>query len=224
MARNNSKMGAKVQAELVEIRPDLRQYIETEIFPLYTENDDGHQLNHVFYVLRRALKFAKQFVNLDPEIIYAAVAYHDVCHHFDKDHHEALGAEKFWQDMKMQEFFDEKQRRLIRDVIADHRSSSEHVPINDYSKTLRSADCNTNVDSALRRTHAYTVRFYPELDEDGILRRGYEHIREKFSLENGYAKSYVDDPEYDHFKREIQVLIRDPGLFAQRYWAVNRKK
>lgn len=206
---------------MLKIRPELRNYIETKIFPQYAQNEEGHQIRHIQYVMRRAFKFANQFENLDPEIIYVAAAYHDICHHLDKDNHETLSAEKFWQDVEMREFFDNNKRRLIRDVIADHRSSSEQEPINDYSKILRSADCNTDVDSALRRTHTYTIRYYPGLKNDEILQRGYTHIKEKFNDENGYSKSYVNDPEYDQFKHEIQEFIREPKKFAERYWLVN---
>lgn len=45
-------------------------------------------------------------------MIYAIAAFHDIAHHIDKDNHEVLSAEIFYQNAKMKEFFNEEQRKI----------------------------------------------------------------------------------------------------------------
>ena len=39
------------------VNPELKKYIETEIFPEYAKNDWGHQIHHINYVIRRSFGF-----------------------------------------------------------------------------------------------------------------------------------------------------------------------
>ena len=42
------------------INKDLKEYIETYIFPSYEKNDEAHNLEHIKYVIDRSLKFASK--------------------------------------------------------------------------------------------------------------------------------------------------------------------
>ena len=75
------------------ITPELIQYIQTEIFPKYAQNDRGHQMDHIHYVIRRSLLFMDQFEDLNADMVYTIAAFHDIAHHRDKDNHEVLSAE-----------------------------------------------------------------------------------------------------------------------------------
>ncbi len=52
-----------------EVNKDLLKYIETEILPIYENNDSGHGINHIKYVLNRCLMFSKQFSDIDINMI-----------------------------------------------------------------------------------------------------------------------------------------------------------
>lgn len=73
-----------------EVNKELIKYIEKEILPLYDKNDKGHGITHIKYVTERCFKLLKQFSNINKDMLYAIVAFHDIAHHIDKDKHEIL--------------------------------------------------------------------------------------------------------------------------------------
>lgn len=203
------------------INSELRLYIENNILPQYALNDKGHSAEHIEYVTRRSLLFAEQFESIDINMVYVIASYHDIAHHIDKKIHEQLSAEIFYSDEEMKKYFTDSQRITIRQAIEDHRASLETEPRSDYGKIISSADRSTDADEFLRRTHAYTLRYFPGCSETEALGRGYEHTSQKYGKE-GYAKHYVRDEEYEKFRADIENLISDRGAFDRRYREVNR--
>lgn len=203
-----------------EVNKQLRQYVEKKIFPIYKNNDSGHNIEHIQYVIKRSFNFAKQFENVDFNMVYVIASFHDLAHYIDKDNHEVLSAKLFYEDDKMKEFFDNNQRKIIKEAIEDHRASLEYEPRSIYGKIVSSADRNVDIISSLKRTHAYTTRHYPELDLDQMIVRAYKHISKKFG-ECGYAKMWCKDEEFDQFKEDTQQLLKDLYIFGVKYMEVN---
>lgn len=203
-----------------EINKYLKQYIEKEILPIYEKNDEGHSVDHINYVANRCIKFAKQFDNIDINMIYVSAVFHDIAHHIDKDNHELLSAKIFYEDKKMKEFFNIEQRKIIKEAIEDHRSSLDHVPRNDYGKILSSADRTTNISMAIKRTHSYTKKHYPNLNLSEQIERAFKHINKKYG-DGGYSKSYVIDEDYNKFLIDINNLLNDKNLFIHKYMDIN---
>ena len=204
----------------MKIKKELQEYVENNIFPIYEKNDAGHGLEHIKYVIKRSLEFAEQFGNIDINMVYVIASFHDIAHHIDKDHHEVLSASIFYEDEKMKEFFNNEQRKIIKEAIEDHRASLETEPRSDYGKIISSADRNTDIISSLKRTHAYTLKHYPNMDLVGMINRAYEHISKKFGSD-GYAKIYCYDKDYENFKKDVETLIKDKYGFAVKYMEVN---
>ena len=202
------------------ININLINYIEKNIFPEYSKNDDGHNLAHIKYVINRCIKFAKQFDDIDLNILYTIAAFHDITHHIDKNNHEVLSANIFYENEDMKQFFTEEERMIIKEGIEDHRASSENIPRSDYGKIISSADRSTDVNEFLRRTHAYTLKHTPEATLEQMLIRAYNHTLDKYG-DNGYAKHYVVDDEYNEFRNEISNLLSDRNLFNAEYLKVN---
>lgn len=199
---------------------ELRKYIENFILPQYEKNDAGHSLEHIEYVVRRCLAFADQFENIDPDIIYTVAVFHDIAHHIDKKNHENLSAELFYADEEMKKFFSHEERLLIKEAIEDHRASLDREPRSDYGKIISSADRSTDAEDFLRRTHAYTLRHFPESTAKEILDRAFDHTFLKYGS-NGYAKHYVQDEEYDAFRDYINNLLKDRKSFDKKYREIN---
>lgn len=42
------------------INPELQNYIETEIFPLYERNEPSHGINHIHTVINRSPEYCKR--------------------------------------------------------------------------------------------------------------------------------------------------------------------
>ena len=67
------------------INRELKDYIEQQILPIYENNDSGHATEHIQYVVKRSLRFASQFPNINLEMVYVIASFHDIAHHIDKD-------------------------------------------------------------------------------------------------------------------------------------------
>lgn len=204
----------------MQINPELQKYLTENVLPEYAKNDSGHSAEHIEYVIRRSLDFARQFENADTNMVYAIAVYHDIAHHIDKKNHEKLSAQIFFEDEKMKRFFTDEQRVVIKEAIEDHRASLDGSPRSDYGKIISSADRSTDADEFLRRTHAYTLKYFPEISEAEIVDRAYEHTLDKYG-KKGYAKHYVEDREYSVFRKYIDTLLQDREIFERKYREVN---
>ena len=205
------------------INKDLENYIRTQILPQYKKNDSGHSLEHIDYVMKRCFKFAEQFKNIDFNMLYTIATFHDIAHHIDKKNHEKLSAEIFYNDKKMKEFFSESERNLIKEAIEDHRASANTEPRSDYGKIISSADRSTDIDDFLRRTHAYTLKHFPDSTKQEMIERAYEHTEQKYG-KSGYAKHYVKDEEYENFRENINSLLLSKENFTKKYYKTNNIK
>ncbi len=211
------------QISKIMISTDLKAYIEQNILPEYSKNDSGHGIEHINYVINRCMKFALQFDNINIDTLYTAACFHDIAHHIDKNNHEKLSAEIFYNNVDMKQFFTDEQRIIIKEGIEDHRASSNEIPRNNYGKILSSADRSIDVDDFLIRTHSYTLKHQPDLSEQEIIDRAYKHTKEKYG-NNGYAKSYVVDIEYNQFREKINMLLKDKIDFKNYYTNIVNKK
>lgn len=197
----------------------LAQYIHDEIFPQYAKNDKGHQLEHIHYVISRSLKFMEQFDNLSADMVYTIAAYHDIAHHINKDEHEILSAKALQNDVKLKLFFTDEQITMMKEAVEDHRASLEYEPRNDYGKIVSSADRSTDIDGFFKRTHAYSLKHFPEYTELERMKRCYQHMKDKYGS-GGYAKNYVIDKEYIQFLKTIRELLNDWDAFEAKYRAI----
>ncbi len=205
----------------MEIIKELYLYIKDNILTQYADDNSGHGIQHIEYVIRRCLKFGNMFDNIDPNILYTAASYHDIAHKIDKKNHETLSAQMFMDDEKIKSFFNDKEIIIIKEAIEDHRASANHTPRSIYGKILSSADRSTDVDEFFRRTHAYTLKHFPDSTQEEILQRALTHTREKYG-DKGYAKHYINDEEYTAFLNEIHSLLSNENSFYERYIKVNR--
>lgn len=198
----------------------LVKYVEENILPQYEKNDKGHGLSHIEYVTKRCFEFAKQFSDINIDLLYAIASFHDIAHHIDKAHHETLSADIFYKDEEMKRFFNEEERIIIKQAIEDHRASAESEPRSVYGKIISSADRSTDVEDFLKRTHAYTLKHFKGISEEEVVERGYTHTKEKYGA-TGYAKYYVEDEEYNAFRNKINEIINDRELFEAVYKRTN---
>ncbi len=203
-------------------RPELRKYIEREIFPQYAQNDLGHRLDHIEYVIRRSLKFAKQ-AGADSEMAYVVAAYHDVGHHIDAKHHEKVSGEILRNDEKLREFFSAEEIEAMAEAVEDHRSSAENEPRNIYGKIVATADKNVLMELPLKRTYAYRIYHCPNASLEEVIEESRRHLVKKYG-EGGYAveKSYFDDPDFEAHLKELRKLTNDVEKFRKEFIRVNK--
>ncbi len=161
------------------INNDLEDYIKNQILCIYKKNDSGHGMKHIQYVIKRSLKFANQFPNINLDMVFAIATFHDIAHYIDKNNHEILSAKMFYENERMKDFFNNEQRKIIKEAIEDHRASLKYEPRSDYGKIISSADRTTSIYSALKRTHFYTNKHYPNLDLYQVINHSYNYMLKK---------------------------------------------
>lgn len=198
----------------MEINNELKEYIENNIFPVYSKNDQGHNLDHIKYVINRSIRFANTVPDINYNIVYTVAAYHDIGHHIDPKKHEIISAQMMYNDAKLKEFFSDEERIVIKEAIEDHRASSDHEPRSIYGKIVSTADRNNTVEACLRRSYTYGKRLEPNSTDEELYERAHKHLNLKFG-ENGYAKFYFKDEEYEKFLSEIRALLADKNKFIE---------
>lgn len=204
------------------INDELRKYIEENVFPLYERNERGHNLEHIQYVIRRSMKFAKTIDDINYDMVYTIAAYHDIGHYKDPKLHEQISSDMLLADDNLKKFFTEDQIKIMGEAIVDHRASLEYTPRSIYGKIVSSADRSTDIDSIIRRTYSYRLKHSPNSSLENIIEDSKQHIIEKFG-KNGYAKEkmYFEDDEYEDFLNKVDVLVSNNEEFIKRYKEVN---
>ncbi|MBE5819403.1 MAG: HD domain-containing protein [Clostridiales bacterium] len=196
----------------MKINRDLKDYIETNIFPEYCKNEPAHNIDHIKYVIKRSFKFAYTLPNINYNMVYTIAAYHDIGHYIDSKKHEIVSGEIMSRDENLKKFFSEEELNIIKEAIEDHRASAENEPRSIYGKIVSTADRNNTVEACLRRSYTYGKKLEPNLNDEELFERAYKHLNMKFG-ENGYAKFFFKDEEYENFLKEIRKLLLDKKLF-----------
>ena len=201
---------------MLNINVELQKYIEEEILPEYSLNDKGHNLVHINNVLGRAFEIAEKY-DVDENMLYTVVCFHDIACHIDRERHEILSASRLYQDTNLKKFFNEDQIKVMRDAVEDHRSSIDYIPRNIYGKILSSADRKVDVDDYMRSSMGFQKKKQPDATDDELIEQSYIFAIKKFG-KNGYAvkKFYVEDIKYDMFLKNLQTLIDDKEEFIKR--------
>ena len=201
---------------------ELVNYIENNIFPLYSRNEEGHGINHIKTVIRRSLKLSKGF-DVDENIVYTVAAYHDLGHYIDRKTHEKISAQMFMKDEKVKEFFTEEERVIIKEAIEDHRASLEYEPRSIYGKIVSSADRTIeDIDNSIRRSYSYGLKNFPELSYEEKVERVYNHLKGKYG-ENGYAKNYIIDKEYEESIKRLREALSNKEEFIERVKKISKE-
>lgn len=196
----------------MNINNELKEYIKKYIFPEYSKNEQAHNIEHIKYVINRSFKFADTVPNINYNIVYTIAAYHDIGHHINSKKHELISGEIMSRDENLKKFFSDEELKIIKEAIEDHRASSNHEPRSIYGKIVSTADRNNTVEDCLRRSYTYGRKLEPDSTDEELFERAYEHLNMKFG-ENGYAKFFFKDEEYENFLKEIRELLSDKNLF-----------
>lgn len=202
----------------MEVNNELRKYIENNIFPLYENNYIGDEIDRVYYVIKRSEQIIEENdLNVDDNILFAAICYHDLRKDNDEKSHEKVSSEIMFNDEFLKDFFTEKQREIIKEAIEDQRANAETEPRNIYGKILSSASRNSSIEQTLKRSYIYGKKKNPNLSDEEIFEGAYEALLNKFG-ENGYAKFYFKDSTYEKFLKDIRHLLSNKEEFinAQR--------
>lgn len=193
------------------ITQSLKNYIETDILPLYDSFDAAHQRNHVEMVIEQSMTIATDLdVNMD--MVYAIAAYHDTGLTADRKSHHLVSGKIVREDMRLRHWFREEQIEAMAQACEDHRASSDHEPRSIYGKIVAEADRFIDPDTIILRTVQYGLANYPELDQEGHWLRTLKHLHEKYA-EGGYLRLWFDNsPNVARLNALREIITNEPLL------------
>lgn len=205
------------------LNKELKEYIDADILPRYNDNDKGHGLEHIMYVIDRSMRFAKTIDDINYDMVYTIAVYHDIGHSIDAKNHEKISADILFEDVNLKKFFSKEQIKIMSEAVYDHRASSEINPRSIYGKIVSSADRNTNIEDILKRTYEYRIKHFENASLEQIIDESYNHLLEKFG-KKGYAveKMYFEDLEYKNFLDNVDKLLKDRNEFNKIYIKANK--
>lgn len=197
------------------VNVELKKYIEEKIYPLYNNNYNGDNLERVEYVLNRGQKIiSENGLKIDDNILYTAIAYHDLRNNTDEKNHEIISAEIMYNDKFLKGFFSNEERTIIKEAIEDQRAKMEKEPRSIYGKILSSASRNSSVEQCLRRSYNYGKKINPNANDEEIFEGSYKALVKKFGID-GYAKFYFKDSTYEKFLKELRELLSNKEEFIK---------
>lgn len=200
---------------------NLISYVEETIFPQYDKNDQAHGIIHIKEVIRRAFSLNDTLkLGLDPNMIYAVAAYHDLGKYIDHATHEKIAADLFIKDEKMKQFFNEQERTTIKEAIEDHRSSFEDTPRSTYGKLISSADRNTRIEIVFIRSFFVGKTRTPDMTVEEFLDFTFKRLSKRYGEENP-ENMFYEDQTYRAFLQDMRTLLGKEEEFKSRYCEVN---
>ena len=198
------------------INQKLREYIETNILKLYDDNFIGDGRDRVEYVINRSNQIiAENDLDIDENILYTAISYHDIRKNNEEKGHELISAEIMYNDDFLKDFFTEEERLLIKEAIEDQRAKLEDEPRNIYGKILSSASRNSSVKQCLERSYNYGKKKNPYATDEEIFEGAYNALLGKFG-KDGKANFFFKDATYEKFLCDIRKLLSDKDKFIEK--------
>lgn len=193
----------------------LKNYIETNILPLYDGFDAAHQRNHVDMVIEQSMAIAAD-LNVATDMVYAIAAYHDTGLIADRKTHHLVSGKIVREDMRLRSWFDEDEIETMAQACEDHRASSDHEPRSIYGKIVAEADRFIDSDTIILRTVQYGLANYPELDREGHWQRTLDHLHEKYA-EGGYLRLWFENSPNVARLNALREIIKDRTLLRQKF-------
>ena len=193
----------------------LKNYIETNILPLYDGFDAAHQRNHVDMVIEQSLAIAAD-LNVDTDMVYAIAAYHDTGLTADRKTHHLVSGKIVREDMRLRSWFGEDEIETMAQACEDHRASSDHEPRSIYGKIVAEADRFIDSDTIILRTVQYGLANYPELDKEGHWQRTLGQKKKKYA-EGGYLRLWFENSPNVARLNALREIIKDRTLLRQKF-------
>lgn len=197
------------------INRSLIKYMESEIFPIYTTFDEGHNLNHIYAVIRRAIQISEEIAGIDMNIVYASAALHDIGIQIERKNHAAHSASFVRNNSKLKNFFTEEEIEIIAQAVEDHSTSNGIIPRNVYGKIVADADKDDDIDVSLLRAYEFVKSYFPNYTEEECFKNVYEQLVNKFGP-NGKVRFFIKSKNHQNFVQQMRLLSEDEREFEQR--------
>lgn len=194
---------------------ELKQYIEKNIFPLYTRYY-SHGMLHIHQVIHNCLYLAKYY-HLDLNKAYTIAAYHDVGLSVSRENHEKESGKIFKKDQELQKFFSDAEIEEMKQAIEDHRGSRKEPPRNMYGKILSDSDRDFNIEILAKRQLATSIKNYPDIHTfDEHFERCYSYMTKR--IEGfGHFNLWTNNPHFIEQRNQFEKNYLDKNYTKEIY-------
>uniref|UniRef100_UPI004028473D HD domain-containing protein n=1 Tax=Candidatus Cryptobacteroides bacterium TaxID=3085639 RepID=UPI004028473D len=185
----------------------LKEYIESEIIPRYDNFDGAHKRDHVRSVIRQSQELSKYY-DVNPEILYAAAAYHDLGLCEGREKHHLVSGRIIREDKTLLNWFSVEEIEVIAEAAEDHRASNETPPRSIYGKIIAESDRLIDPETVIRRTVQYGFAHYPQMNREQMWERTLTHLQKKYGY-GGYLKLWIPESSNACRLEELRKIIAD---------------
>jgi uncharacterized protein len=187
---------------------DLMEFVETNILNKYATFDKSHNLAHVNRVITRSLALANS-LGADINMAYTIAAYHDLGLEGPRAIHHLTSGKILMADVRLRKWFNERQIKIMKEAVEDHRASASHAPRSIYGKIVAEADRDLDPDIIFKRIIEFGIDHYPTMTKDEHWQRFIEHLDNKYS-NNGYIHLWIPGSANEKKLKAIRELISNP--------------
>ena len=185
----------------------LKEYIESEIIPRYDNFDGAHKRDHVRSVIRQSQELSKYY-DVNPEILYAAAAYHDLGLCEGREKHHLVSGRIIREDKTLLNWFSVEEIEVIAEAAEDHRASNETPPRSIYGKIIAESDRLIDPETVIRRTVQYGFAHYPQMNREQMWEKTLTHLQKKYGY-GGYLKLWIPESSNACRLEELRKIIAD---------------
>lgn len=185
----------------------LKEYIESEIIPRYDNFDGAHRRDHVRSVIGQSQELSRYY-DVNPEILYAAAAYHDLGLCEGREKHHLVSGRIIREDKALLNWFNVEEIEVIAEAAEDHRASNETPPRSIYGKIIAESDRLIDPETVIRRTVQYGFAHYPQMNREQMWERTLTHLQKKYGY-GGYLKLWIPESSNACRLEELRKIIAD---------------
>lgn len=185
----------------------LKEYIESEIIPRYDNFDGAHRRDHVRSVIGQSQELSRYY-DVNPEILYAAAAYHDLGLCEGREKHHLVSGRIIREDKTLLNWFSVEEIEVIAKAAEDHRASNETPPRSIYGKIIAESDRLIDPETVIRRTVQYGFAHYPQMNREQMWERTLTHLQKKYGY-GGYLKLWIPESSNACRLEELRKIIAD---------------
>lgn len=185
----------------------LKEYIESEIIPRYDNFDGAHRRDHVRSVIGQSQELSRYY-DVNPEILYAAAAYHDLGLCEGREKHHLVSGRIIREDKTLLNWFSVEEIEVIAEAAEDHRASNDTSPRSIYGKIIAESDRLIDPETVIRRTVQYGFAHYLQMNREQMWERTLTHLQKKYGY-GGYLKLWIPESSNACRLEELRKIIAD---------------
>ena len=208
----------------MNINNEIKEYIEHNILPEYSNFDGGHDIRHINAVVERSFGYyncLKDKYDLNQDMIYVVACYHDIGMKISRDNHATHSAELLMQDKNLQKWFSFAEIETMANAVEDHSTSSKNPPRSIYGQIVCDADKDIDAKICIIRAWEFSLKTYPnytfkqrveEIHKEIVRRFGDEKIGGK-----NLVKFYIQNAQNTKFLCDMRAYANDIELLKNDY-------